>query len=138
MKQAEFSLNNYKFTHVELNLDYIKEKDNLALELNPRGIFFSEKGDYELFFDFTASNIVNDQKNIVVNVVCKALFHFNNTYSFSDIPEYFYANSIAIIFPYVRAFVSTVTLQANIAPIILPTLNLSALRDALKSNTSIK
>ena len=138
MKQAEFSLKNYKFTHVELNLDNIKEKDNLALELNPCGVFFSEKGDYELFFDFTASNTVNGQKNIVVHVICKALFHFNNTCSFSDIPEYFYANSIAIIFPYVRAFVSTVTLQANIAPIILPTLNLSALRDNLKSNTSIK
>lgn len=137
MKQAEFSLNNYKFTHVELNLDNIKEK-GLTLELNPSGVFFSEKGDYELFFDFIASNIVNDKKNIVVHVVCKALFHFNNAYSFSDIPEYFYANSIAIIFPYVRAFVSTVTLQANIAPIILPTLNLSALRDSLKINTSIK
>lgn len=52
-----------------------------------------------------------------------------------DIPDFFYANSIAIIFPYIRAFVSTLTLQANIPPIVLPTLNLSQLRTILRDNT---
>lgn len=138
MKQAEFSLIKYQFTNVELNLENLNEKNDLALELKPKGTFFSDKSDYELIFDFAASTFRNDEKNEVVHVVCKAKFHFNNVYAFSDIPEYFYANSIAIMFPYVRAFISTVTLQANITPIILPTLNLSALRDSLKTNTFVK
>ena len=36
-----------------------------------------------------------------------------------DIPDYFYPNSLAIVFPYVRSFVSSVTLQANIESPIL-------------------
>ena len=50
----------------------------------------------------------------------------------------FISNSIAILFPYVRAFVSTLTLQANIKPILLPTLNLSSLQDILRENTTTK
>lgn len=41
---------------------------------------------------------------------------FESARTLEDIPDYFYANSIAILFPYVRAFVSTVSLQANIPP----------------------
>lgn len=48
----------------------------------------------------------------------------------------FYANSIAIVFPYIRAFISTVTLQANlVSPILLPTMNLTSLGERLMNNT---
>lgn len=60
---------------------------------------------------------------------------FENVSSFDEIPTYFYRNAIAIIFPYVRAFISTVTLQSNIPPVILPTMNLSSLESPLKENT---
>ena len=36
----------------------------------------------------------------------------------------FEANAIAILFPYVRAIVSTFTANANVAPVILPPMNL--------------
>ena len=62
---------------------------------------------------------------------------FNGSTSIEDIPEYFYPNSIAIIFPYIRAFVSTLSLQANVKPIVLPTINLIGLTNELKENTSI-
>ena len=52
-----------------------------------------------------------------------------------EIPGFFYPNSLAIIFPYVRAFVSTITLQANVHPVMLPTLNLIGLTEELRSNT---
>ena len=55
---------------------------------------------------------------------------------FNDIPGFFYPNSIAILFPYIRAFVSTLTLQANVTPIVLPTLNLTNLQEKLKKNTT--
>ena len=67
-----------------------------------------------------------------------AQYEFRNEIAFEQIPDFFYANSIAIIFPYIRAFISTLTLQANFVPIVLPTLNLTPLRQQLKSNTSVK
>ncbi|MBQ2321387.1 MAG: protein-export chaperone SecB, partial [Bacteroidales bacterium] len=44
-------------------------------------------------------------------------------------------NSVAIIFPYIRAFVSTISLQANVNPIVLPTINLTGLTGELKRQT---
>lgn len=38
----------------------------------------------------------------------------------------FEANAIAILFPYIRAIVSTYTANANIVPVILPPMNINA------------
>ena len=77
----------------------------------------------------------DESGNEVVNVRCVARYSFHDIHSLDEVPDYFYSNSIAILFPYVRAFVSTLTLQANVAPILLPTLNLSELQNVLKENT---
>ena len=37
------------------------------------------------------------------------------------------ANAIAIMYPYLRAIVSTYTASANIAPVILPAINVNAM-----------
>lgn len=42
-------------------------------------------------------------------------------------PEDFKANAIAILYPYVRAIVSTYTANANITPLILPAINVNKL-----------
>lgn len=52
-----------------------------------------------------------------------------------EIPTFFYPNSLAILFPYVRAFVSTLSLQANVRPVMLPTINLMGLTDRLRAQT---
>lgn len=41
---------------------------------------------------------------------------------YADI-KLFQSNAIAILFPYVRALVTTYTANANVAPLILPTIN---------------
>ena len=35
-------------------------------------------------------------------------------------------NAVAILFPFIRAIVSTYTVNANIAPVILPPMNINA------------
>lgn len=42
-------------------------------------------------------------------------------------PERFKANAIAILYPYVRAIVSTYTANANITPLLLPAINVNKL-----------
>ena len=43
-----------------------------------------------------------------------------------DIAQYS-KNAVAILFPYVRALVSTFTANANVTPLILPTVNVNKL-----------
>lgn len=132
MKKAAFSLNEYRFEKVEI--DFSKKTSNdLKILFEPTGKFISKDSSYELNFTFIAHNESPDTS--FVKITCISTFKFEDKISFEEIPSYFYRNSIAIIFPYIRAFISTVTLQANIPPIILPTMNLSSLETPLKENT---
>lgn len=139
MEQAVFSLKDYKFDKVELNFSDLKNGD-LKLDIEPSGLFVGKDKSFVLTFVFKA--IVVDDKSLdektVVNIRCVAVFDFKNVNSFNNIPQYFYSNSIAILFPYIRAFVSTVTLQANIPPMIIPTMNLSSLKTELEKNTKVQ
>lgn len=136
MEKAAFTLKDYKFIKVELDLTNFTSS-SLQLVIEPEGIFNNSNGQYELSFIFKAISESKNKKeqNQIIFVKCVAFFEFKDISKFEDIPEYFYTNSIAILFPYIRAFVSTLTLQANIPPIVLPTMNLSSLHEKLKANS---
>ena len=136
MEKASFSLKDYKFIKVELDFSNLNSS-SIELIIEPEGVFHNSSGVYDLAFTFRANaEMKNETKvNQIIFVKCIASFEFNKILKFEDIPEYFYTNSIAILFPYIRAFVSTLTLQANIPPIILPTMNLISLQEKLKANT---
>jgi preprotein translocase subunit SecB len=134
MEKAAFALVKYSFD--KIIIDYsLKSGKEIKIQFKPKGVFEKneEKSFYNLTFNFIAlsSNI----EKPFVDIECNALFEFADTITFEEIPSFFYANSIAIIFPYLRAFVSTVTLQANKEPIVLPTMNLSSLEKELRDNT---
>ncbi len=118
----------------KLTLTFQKKTSNsLDIAFSPFGKFISKKSVFELKFKVAAHN--GEVADAFVEIECIAFFKFEDGLQFENIPTYFYRNSIALIFPYVRAFISTVTLQANIPPIILPTMNLSSLEIPLKENT---
>lgn len=51
-----------------------------------------------------------------------------------DEPRKFEKNAIAIMYPYVRAIVSTYTASANISPLILPAINVNKLIEEQEEN----
>ena len=136
--KVAFSLKDYSFEDVELHLNDIKTDLKLKVDFEPSGVYSEETGNFELKFVFKAKREDKEDDNEIIKICCLANFIFTSTLPFSEIPQYFFSNSIAILFPYVRAFVSTLTLQANVYPILLPTMNLISLQEKLKSNTSVK
>ncbi|MBO5679633.1 MAG: protein-export chaperone SecB [Bacteroidaceae bacterium] len=135
MTKAAFSLEGYFFNKVNIDFDANTE-DELQINFEPSGLFRQTESDssYELKIVFSATD-KNSQKRMV-EIECHAMFRFATRIEFGEIPSYFYGNSIAIVFPYIRAFISTVTLQANFQPLVLPTMNLSSLADPLRENTT--
>lgn len=133
MEPAKFSLVNYRFDRVALNLDRLEPQTSFDINFDPSGVFDGSTSKYELTFSFSAKSEKSSEEIIFVR--CVAEFSFVEVGGIRDIPAFFYNNSIAILFPYIRAFVSTLTLQANFPPILLPTLNLSDLKDKLVKNT---
>ena len=135
MQKASFSIDSYKFPKVTIDLDkHINTELNLKFETT--GIYHLDSKLFDLFFTVKVSN--ENQSSPFVEVSCKGVFKFEEVNNFDEIPDFFYRNSIAILFPYLRAYVSMVTTQANVPGIILPTLNLSNLEHELKKQTTVK
>lgn len=112
-------------------------ESSLDLSFSPSGVYDKDAKSFILRFVFTATQ--GEDNRMIVRTVCTATFEFNEPLELDEIPDYFFPNSLAIVFPYVRAFVSSVTLQANmVTPILIPTLNLTGLQSTLKTNTILR
>ena len=133
-KEVAFRLVNYKFTKATLNFDIPKDAE-FVIDFKPSGKLKEIKGTYDLSFDTIVK--CEETDTIIVEVSCIAQFSFMDRIKFEEIPDFFYPNSLAILFPYIRAFVSTLSLQANSSPMILPTVNLMGLTEKLRDNTSV-
>lgn len=135
--RATFAFKSYTFTNVEINMGDFSDVSPLDLSFSPSGVYEKATKSFILRFVFTATQ--GDNSKLIVRIVCSATFEFKETLDIDAIPDYFYPNSLAIVFPYVRAFVSSVTLQANmVTPILIPTLNLTGLQSTLKTNTILR
>ena len=120
-----FTFNSTASTTVE------SKEDSLRLGL-------SASGDYTpvlCLFTVRIDLQLSSNEESVIQLRCEATFRF--TSELAAIPEYFYANSIAIVYPYIRTFCSLMTTQSNNTHIILPVLNLTKLGEELKQNTTI-
>lgn len=132
INKAAFVLEYYKvskFSFIEAN----NESESFNVKFQPSGKYNPREGKFVLSFVFSATYGEKDVE--LINASMDAFFKFQQPIEFSEIPDYFYRNSIAIVFPYLRAFISTLTSVANSKPLILPVMNLSSLEEPLKNNT---
>ncbi|RPH29984.1 MAG: hypothetical protein EHM93_16445 [Bacteroidales bacterium] len=134
MQKAAFSIVTYRFDKVNICLSNHKSNE-ILLDFDTKGLYIKDESIYELTFTVKAFND-NNIDNPFVNVECIGLFKFENVKSLEEIPDFFYKNCIAILFPFVRAYISIITIQANVPGIMLPTLNLSSLETVLRENTT--
>ena len=75
--------------------------------------------EYEIVLNTTVSD---ENENIYVNVKGKAMFRTQQKNM--DMLE---KNIIAIIFPYIRSYISIITTQPGMPPIVLPAMNIIAM-----------
>lgn len=132
IQKAAFSLEHYLFDKVNINLDNYNNKE-YQIKFEPAGIFNKEEKIFTLNFCFSAK--CEDIEENFVTINCIGKFKFKDIDAIENIPPFFYRNSIAILFPFLRGFLSMVTIQANVPPILLPTMNLTALEKPLSENT---
>ncbi len=136
MENALFKLDGYHFPKATIDFSQIEKNNEIELQFSPEGQFLKDKNVFEL--RFMVRVCLNGSENPSIEVCCVAGYSFQNKLEFSKIPSFFYSNSIAILFPYVRAFISNLSLQANYPPMILPTMNLTSLGEELRSHTTVK
>lgn len=103
---------------------------DLKIVINPSGehLLKSKKFILKMRIGIVSSNDV-----LLCEVITKSVFEFENI-SEDQLNTFFCLNAPAIIFPYVRAYVSTLTIQSGYPAILLPTLNLISIGEDLRKN----
>lgn len=135
-KPTAFSFKEYKV----LNFTFADPEDaslsDLALFFSPSAIFKERENRIVVNLGLD----VKDKEGTKTLVTCKFrfLFEFTDSTTLDTIPKYFWQNSLAIGFPYIRAFLTTLTTQAGVKAIILPLMNLTDLESGLKENTTVE
>ncbi|MCL3851451.1 protein-export chaperone SecB [Parabacteroides sp. GYB001] len=121
-KIAKFRFKGYKILNSSIS---VKEGIKISSKLNIN--FGQTSGEHENGKEYRLKLVTSiEDENNALNIKIDAigLFEFD-----SDIENYknafFSQNAPAILFPYVRAYISTLTSLSGIPPVILPTLNLS-------------
>ena len=132
---AAFSFDRYIVRKFSFNQP-LEDQNEISIDFEPIGEYDISMSVFKLTLNFTAS-YGPKRENTLLELEIEGYFKFHEVAEKEAIPEYFYSNSIAILFPYLRAFLTTTTSVANTKPLILPTLNLSSLAVPLKQNTKI-
>lgn len=116
----------------ERNDDCSKLPDNMSFEFNSKLCYADDKENYRLIVDVALGN--GADKDIFMNVVMSGFFSFDTdseldqTYKEKLIQE----NTLAIMFPYIRSVITTITSQTGIQPVILPLINIVGLLEQQK------
>lgn len=103
-----------------------------------RNIGFDVKGTIKNnnIFELTlGTKIADENKSLKIFVQVVATYEFDSDIAPDLLSDMFYKNAPAIIFPYVRAYVSSLTVLSGIDAINIPTMNLSSIADDSKNNT---
>lgn len=122
-KIAKFRFLGYKILKSVVE---IKEEENLNqkmnIEFNGKNIIDNDSHKFNLQLD---SRITNEDNSIVIEIVILGLFEFDRDLTKEQKESFFDTNAPAILFPYVRAYIGSLTALSGIKPIVLPTINLS-------------
>jgi preprotein translocase subunit SecB len=128
----------FKFSKFRVSKFSFSEPDNdhtgYDMEFQPSGIYNTKTGQFDVLINFKANDKNNTDKVIIdINVIAE--FKFDSVITQEEIPTFFYTNSIAVAFPYIRAFISTLTMQANSNVLMLGLINFTGMADPLRDNT---
>jgi preprotein translocase subunit SecB len=131
MEKAQFQFKGFKIKKSLIDIN----KDNnldLSIKFRPSGVLNKK----DSIFILTLDVVIKDSEKLNIEISSESFFNFSNIEE-ERLSKFIYINAPSIMFPYLRAYISSLTALSGISPITLPTLNLSGLRDELKSNTVI-
>lgn len=132
--QAPFKFKNFIIAESSIKIKPETKAGSIDINLEPSGIIHEEK---KLFEIHLAIHLKSDD-GLIVSVKMIGFFEFTDVVNTENLGNYFYVNAPAIIFPYLRSYISALTALSGCNTIILPPMNMSSLGKNLEKNTVIK
>ncbi len=100
------------------------------IKINPSGIIDRVENRFQLSLEF---NLKDNSEQTIINIEIIGFFSFSG--DIASVESFLYLNAPAILFPYIRAYITSITALSGLDTITIPTMNLSNLKDELISNT---
>lgn len=134
VEKARFRFVEYLFKEMSIKLTGEDISDDVEFGIEPNGIF---EEDNKMFI-LTLNVLVKDKKSsLEVKMTVTGKFEYE-TNDIQELVPYLGFNAPAIMFPYIRAYITNITALGGMSPIILPTLNMESvgkeLLDKISSN----
>lgn len=107
-----------------------KISDDFSIRIDPSGIL--EKDIFKLKLETYV-----EEKNKCYSVYVSMVGVFKFKGKAEDIYSFFTLNAPAILFPYVRSYISSLTSVSGVDTVIIPTLNLTKLKEELEANIKV-
>lgn len=123
-KIARFRLKSYVIDNASIKFDKNNVPKDMKVDIG-RGGNRANDNEYHFFINVRVID-KNGDNMFELNVNCSSVFEFDRELTEEEVRRYTSINAPAILFPYVRAYISTLTSLSGISPVVLPTINLSA------------
>jgi preprotein translocase subunit SecB len=133
------AISKFKFSNCKVERSTIEFKDidrassKLSIDIGVAGKDDRKNNRFSLKMDV---KVRDEEENMNINVVMIGFFEFDHDCTEKELGMYFNTNAPAIIFPYVRAYIASLTTLSGVAPVVLPTLNVVRLAKELEENTT--
>ena len=116
-----------KSVFIRRSVDNVKKE--YSINIKPNGVLNNSNKQFQLGLDI---EIIDKEEETLLNVEIIGLFKY--TGEFEDVKSFLILNAPAILFPYLRAYISTLTTLSGLDTYTLPTMNLSSLKDEIFQN----
>lgn len=132
--------------NLKLNTVYVQKVEFTRLDTykdDDESLHFSLRPDIKISDDNKKCKCsmevqINNKQNesLDIKIIITAIFDLINFDDLKDDKKHnlISKNTLAILFPYLRSFITTITSQSGIRPIILPVININTLIDSQPDN----
>lgn len=130
VQKASFCFERYLISDAEIHVTDKEVSKKINFAFSPSGIIDNKAKTFKL----TLQTEVSDENSSFKISVCAIGFFKYRASEIDEVMPFFSGNAPAILFPYIRAYLSSLSALSGIPLILLPTINMTGLADALKSN----
>jgi len=134
-KRSPFKFDNFFIVESSIKRKPIVEKkEEVEIQIGFEGVMHESNKKFELILSV---KVFEKNGRFEANVKAIGIFSFQEVTKKEDISDYFYVNAPAIIFPYIRSYISALTSLSGLETINLPIIVMGEFKKQLEDNTTI-
>lgn len=135
VSKASFSFENYIIKDATIRVSNKQIDKHINFRFEPKGLIDKEQKQFIL----TLETFVEDSaRSFEMKVIADATFNYVEDEQGNIREAFLIHNAPAILFPYIRAYISALSSLSGIPSILLPTINMSGLAENLRANIVTK